>query len=115
MYNKIIQGDFEEEARKILDDSFHACICVGAFLTGGFLDPVVAAKEMLRMVEPHGFVLFLWNVTELEESQCKETRENLDNVINTIVKSGKSELVQSTQVPHYLEECIGQLVVLKKL
>ena len=115
VYNKIIQGDFEEEAQKISDGSFHACICVGAFLTGGFLNPVVAAKEMIRMVEPKGFVLLLWNITELEESQCKETRENLENVIDTIVKSGKCELVQSTKVPQYLEECIGQLVVVKKL
>lgn len=115
VYSETIQGDFEQEAKKVPDGTYHACVCVGAFLTGGFLNPIIAAKEMVRMAETGGYVLLLWNATELEEQQCKETKENLEGVIDAIVKSGKCEVAQMSTVPKYLEECIGQLVILKKV
>ncbi len=70
VYSQLIHGSFEVAAKDIPDRLFHACICVGAFLTVGFLDPAVSIVEMVRLVERGGYVLLLVNSTELQEPQC---------------------------------------------
>ncbi|KAJ7383470.1 hypothetical protein OS493_027631 [Desmophyllum pertusum] len=103
-----------EEAAKLASGSFHACVCVGAFLTEAWLDPLVTVKEMSRLVECGGYLLLLWNATELEEANCEIVRKNLDAVLKEVVKRGECECLQFCNVPNYLEECEGTLCILKK-
>lgn len=115
VYAGTILGKFEQEARKIASETYCACVCVGAFLTAGFLDPIITVEEMVRLVEVGGFVLLLWNATELNEPQCEEVRDSLHKVIDNTVSRGQCEYVQKTSIPKYLQECVGTLVVLRKL
>lgn len=114
VYRQLINGPFEEEAAKLASGSFHACVCVGAFLTEAWLDPLVTVKEMSRLVECGGYLLLLWNATELEEANCEIVRKNLDAVLKEVVKRGECECLQFCNVPNYLEECEGTLCILKK-
>lgn len=115
VYSRTILGTFEEEARKIPSGSFHVCTCVGAFLTAGFLDPVISVEEMVRIVEIGGFVILLWNETELGHQQCQVTKKGLESVINRVVHNRQCECVRQVRVPNYLDECQGMLCVLKKI
>ena len=114
VYSEVIRGEFEQEVRKIASESFHACVCVGAFLTAGFLNPFITVEEMIRVVEVGGFVLLLWNATELDEPQCEATRESLREVLDRVVKNELCECVQTVSVPNYLKECMGCLVIMRK-
>ena len=115
VYSRTILGTFEEEARKIPSGSFHVCTCVGAFLTAGFLDPVISVEEMVRIVEIGGFVILLWNETELGHQQCQVTKKGLESVINKVVHNRQCECVRQVRIPNYLDECQGMLCVLKKI
>ena len=115
IYARKIVGSFEEEAKKLCSESFHVSICVGGFLTMGFLDPVITIEEMIRLVEIGGLVLLLWNSVELEQPQCEATKESLQNVLDKVVKNGQCESVQQVIVPNYLEECQGILCIMKKV
>ena len=115
VYSRTILGTFEEEARKMSDGSFHVCTCVGAFLTAGFLKPVTSVEEMVRLVEIGGYVLLLWNETELNREQCQSTKKSLESVIDKIVQSRQCECVSHTSVPNYLDKCQGMLCALKKI
>ena len=114
VYSKIIEGSFEEEAKKIASGSFQVCTCVGAFLTAGFLDPSKTVEEMVRIVEVGGCVLLLWNETELMYPQCRPTKINLESNINKLVSSGKCKCVLRECIPNYLKDCQGMLCILKK-
>lgn len=115
IYTRKIVGAFEEEARKLPSESFHVCVCVGAFLTMGFLDPVVTVEEMTRLVEVEGFLLLLWNAMELEQPQCQATKENLGSVLEKVVNNGLCECIQHKVVPKYLGECEGSLCIMRKV
>ena len=115
VYSQLISGAFEEEAKKFPSESFDMCVCVGAFLTSGFLNPVIAVEEMVRLVKNKGIVLLLWNATELLKPQCQMTNDRLEEVLEAMVESGSCECVQQVRVPNYLEECEGILCILKKV
>jgi len=115
VYTQLISGAFEEEAKKFPNESFDMCVCVGAFLTSGFLNPVIAVEEMVRLVKNKGIVLLLWNATELLKPQCQVTSDRLEEVLETMVENGTCERVQQMRVPNYLEECEGALCILKKV
>lgn len=115
VYSRTILGTFEEEARKIPSESYHVCTCVGAFLTAGFLDPVVSVEEMTRLVEIGGYVLLLWNETELNHEQCLSTKKSLEGVIDKVLQSKQYECIRHAPVPNYLENCQGRICVLKKI
>ena len=115
VYSRTILGTFKEEARKMSNGSFHVCTCVGAFLTAVFLDPVTSVEEMVRLVEIGGYVLLLWNETELNHQQCQSTKKSLESAIDRLVHSGQCELVSHATVPNYLGKCQGMQCVLKKI
>ena len=114
VYSKLICGSFEEKAKSIPEQSFHACICVGAFLTAGFLDPSISIHEMIRLVEVGGVLLLMVNGTELNEPECKSTMKSLEMVCAEIVKRGLCDCVQQSVVPKYLEDCKGVMWIFKK-
>ena len=114
VYSKLICGSFEEKAKSIPEHSFHACVCVGAFLTAGFLDPKITVHEMIRLVEVGGLLLLMVNGTELDKPKCKSTMENLEAVCTDVVKSGLCDCIQKRIVPNYLEDCKGVMWVFKK-
>ncbi|XP_064391476.1 hydrolase in pqqF 5'region-like [Halichondria panicea] len=112
VYSQLINGSFEVAAKDIPDESFHACICVGAFLTVGFLDPAVSIVEMIRLVERGGYILLFVNSTELQEPQCKSVLESLENICLSVVEKGVCECVQKSTVPKYLDDCEGLMWIL---
>ena len=112
VYSQLINGSFEVAAKDIPDESFHACICVGAFLTVGFLDPAVSIVEMVRLVERGGYILLFVNSTELQEPQCKSVLESLENICLSVVEKGVCECVQKSTVPKYLDDCEGLMWIL---
>lgn len=114
VYSQIIYGSFEEKAKGIPDGSFHACICVGAFLTAGFLNPAVCIEEMIRLIEEEGFLLLLVNSTELDEPQCQSTMKSLESVCTKLVKNGLCECIQKSTIPEYLKDCKGIMWIFKK-
>lgn len=114
IYHKLIVGAFETEAAKLASGSFHACVCVGAFLTEAWLDPMVTVQEMSRLVESGGYLLLSWNATEFEEANCQAVRKNLDAALKEIVSNGECECLKYASVPNYLEECEGTLCILRK-
>ena len=114
VYSKLICGSFEEKAKSIPEHSFHACVCVGAFLTAGFLDPTISIHEMIRLVEVGGFLLLMVNGTELDEPECKSTMKSLEAVCADVVKCGLCDCIQKSIVPKYLEECKGVMWIFKR-
>lgn len=113
VYSKTICGTFEEEVKNIPKRSFHACICVGAFLTAGFLDPDISISEMINLTEKGGYLLLLVNNDELDQPQCLPTKKALENACETIVTKGLCECVQKSTIPNYLEECNGKMWIFK--
>lgn len=114
VYEQIISGAFEEEAKKLSSGSFDSCVCVGAFLTSGFLNPEVTIEEMVRLVKKEGIVLLLWNATELLQPQCQAVNDSLKDTLENMVKSGSCKRIQEVHVPNYLKECEGSLCILQK-
>lgn len=114
VYSDLICGPFEVKAKSIPDQSFHVCICVGAFLTQGFLDPTVTIYEMVRIVEEGGIILLLVNATELEEPQCKEIKKSLESACDGVVKKRMCSCLQMITVSKYLEDCEGKMWIFKK-
>ena len=114
VYSKLICGSFEEKAREIPEQAFHSCVCVGAFLTNGFLDPTISIQEMIRLVEVGGVVLLMANSTELDEPECKSTMKSLEAVCADIVKNGVCECMQKSIIPKYLGDCSGIMWIFKK-
>ena len=115
IYRGTILGEFEVEALKIPSESFYACVCVGAFLSSGFLPPSIAVEEMVRIVEVGGYVLLMWNATELEEPQCAKTQECLDEALKKVISSSQCEYLQKISVPQYLQDCTGTMTIFKKV
>ena len=115
VYSKIIMGSFEDEAKNISSGSFHTCTCVGAFMTSGFMDPAITVVELVRLVEIGGYVLLLWNKTELDYPQCQSTKKSLESVIEKVVHSGECKRVTFERVQSYLKKCEGMLCILKKI
>lgn len=113
VYSNLICGSFEVAAKDIPDRSFNACICVGAFLTAGFLDPAVSIVEMVRLVEKGGYILLFVNGTELQEPQCKAVLESLEKTCESVVENGACECVRKSTVPKYLDDCEGLMWILK--
>ena len=110
VYTEIHMGSFEDNS--LADNSFHACVCVGAFLTSGFLDPVRAVKEMIRLTAIDGIILIMVNGTELGE--CKSVMQSLVGAFSAATEKGLCNLVTETFVPNYLEACEGVMWVLRK-
>ena len=115
VYSQLICGPFEVVAKEIPDRYFQHCVCVGAFLTAGFLDPAVSIAEMVRLVEKGGYILLMVNKTELQMPQCKATLESLEKTCSEIVEGGACECVQKTTVPKYLDDCEGLMWILQKI
>lgn len=114
VYEQVISGAFEEEARKLSSGSFDNCVCVGAFLTSGFLNPEITIEEMVRLVKKDGIVLLLWNATELLQPQCQAVNDSLKDTLENMVKSGLCKRIQEVHVPNYLKDCEGALCILQK-
>ena len=111
MYSKIICSSFEEKAKSFPERSFHACTCVGAFLTPGFLDPEISIQEMIRLVEEGGFVVLQVNSTEMDKPECKSIMKSLEA---SSVKDGYCECIEKSTIPNYLENCQGLMWILRK-
>ena len=114
VYSKLICGSFEEKAKCIPEHSFHACVCVGAFLTAGFLNPTISIHEMIRLVEVGGVLLLMVNATELDEPECKSTMKSLEAVCADVIKHGLCDCIQKSIIPKYLDECKGVMWIFKK-
>ena len=114
VYKDVILGEFEQEAKKIPCCTFYVCMCVGGFLTSGFLNPAVAVREMVRIAEKGGYVLLLWNATELENPQCTETQQHLEQALQEVTSGGLCQCIQRAQVSQYLQDCTGSLTILQK-
>ena len=99
---------------KLPSGSFDSCVCVGAFLTSGFLNPEITIEEMVRLVKKDGVVLLLWNATELLQPQCQAVNDSLKDTLENMVKSGLCKRVQEVHVPNYLKDCEGALCILQK-
>ena len=104
----MICGSFEEKAKSIPKQSFHAYICVGAFLTPGFLDPSVSIQEMIRLIEEGVFFVVAG------QSECKSTMKSLEAVCGSIMKNGLCECVQKSTIPNYLEDCNGIMWIFQR-
>jgi len=115
VYIDVIFGEFEHEAKKISNGTFYVCMCVGGFLTSGFLNPAVAVTEMVRIAEKGGYVLLLWNATELENPQCAETKHCLEQTLQEVTNGGLCQCIQRAQIPQYLQDCTGLLTILQKV
>lgn len=114
VYKEIIQGSFGEKTKALADNSFYASVCVGAFLTSGFLDPFVTVKEMIRLTEIGGIILILVNSTELSEPNGVAIMQNLEGAVCEAKEKNLCDLVTKATVPKYLEECEGVVWVLRK-
>ena len=114
VYSQLICGPFEVKAKEMLQETFHVCICVGAFMTAGFLDPTLNIKEMVRLVEKGGLILLLVNGTELKEPECEATLMGLENACEEITKNGICECLQKCTIPKYLKDCEGIMWIFRK-
>ena len=115
IYKEIILGPFEVKATSLPSGSFHVCHCVGSLMTMQWLNPLVLLQEMLRLVEVAGFLVLLWNTTELKEPQCQEVAITLEKILDDLQMEEGCKVLQHKSVPNYLGACEGTLWIAQKL
>ena len=116
VYSQIIHSAFEEAVDDLQTcQPFHACVCIGGFITEGFLDSVVAVKGMVSIVETGGYILLLYKSARANEPERRSTYEKLDKVCIEVVEDGLCECLEKKTVPNYLPECDGMLRIFRKV